>query len=552
MRISPVTGLLSIFALMIVGLIAGLSAIGSGSSQLANTYFALETASSTPFVTSDPSRNTYEDGSKRTNELRATSTNDVADVPDDDDHDIQIVAAPVPRPETTPTTTVSPPVPTTTAVTSVQANDSAPRVLIPTPVPAPTGSGSEGTTVVQPRVVSEKRSERAESEQSKERIRDIGSSLREFQREIKRVENVVRERVTREVETAIQTAELSSTKRDVTPTRPFDIEERQKRIQELTSKISQDVRSAIVVGAGGSESQTLQPVLRSSLDEIRLLIRADTGVDVDLSPSARTVLDVVDENTSQVAKVRNELFSREGLDLYADNDKDGISDYDERHIYKTDPLSAYTAGSSLTDGERVLLGFNPLSDDFSKVPVESPRVAGEVVENVYEVHSISVALSAVAPDEVRVVNESSDVSEAQVPVFTEAVTFTGRALPNSFVTLYVFSTPVVVTVKADASGAWSYTLETELEDGNHELYVATVDAGGRILAKSPSVPFVKRAEAAEFTPLLIPETPDVTPLSLLRENFTLIGVVAFIVFALIALIILGVLRSGPKEPTLAR
>lgn len=549
MRISPVTGLLSIFALMVVGLIAGLSTIGSGSSQLANTYVALETGSSIPLITSDPSRNTFEDGSKRTYELRATSTTESTKVSDEDD--IKIVAAPVPRPETTPTTTISPPVEATT-MTPVQANDSAPRLLIPSPTPVSTGSASEGSPVVQPPVTPDSRTVRVEAEQSKERIRDIGSSLREFQREIKRVENAVRERVTKEVETAIQTAELSSTKREVATTRPFDIEERRKKIQELTSKISQDVRSAIVVGESASESQALQPVLRSSLDEIRLLIRADTGVDVDLSPSARTVLDVVDENTSQVEKARDELFSREGLDLYADNDKDGISDYDERHIYKTDPQNAYTAGSSLTDGERVLLGFNPLSEDFSKVPVESPRVAGAVVENIFEVHAISVALSQLPVDTVQNESDISEISEAQVPVFKEAVTFAGRALPNSFVTLYIFSTPVVVTVKADASGAWSYTLETELEDGAHELYVATVDAGGRILAKSPSVPFVKRAEAAEFTPLLIPETPDVTPLSLLRENFTLVGIVAFIVFALIALIILGVLRSGPKEQTLAR
>jgi hypothetical protein len=129
---------------------------------------------------------------------------------------------------------------------------------------------------------------------------------------------------------------------------------------------------------------------------------------------------------------------------------------------------------------------------------------------VFEVHSINIALKPLEPQSQGPVSEGGAAAEvSDIPAFKEEITFTGRALPNSFVTLYVFSTPVVVTVKADASGAWSYTLDSELEDGNHELYVATVDAGGRILARSPAIPFIKRAEAAEFTPLLIPETPDI-------------------------------------------
>jgi hypothetical protein len=71
----------------------------------------------------------------------------------------------------------------------------------------------------------------------------------------------------------------------------------------------------------------------------------------------------------------------------------------------------------------------------------------------------------------------------------------GRALPNSFVTLYIFSTPVVITVKTDAGGNWNYIFDKTLENGSHEMYVGITDNEGRIVAKSNPISFVKTAEA---------------------------------------------------------
>lgn len=551
MKPAPLLGILSLFALLCVGLIGGVTSLTNGDALTANTYYSgnsTTTDSTTPSL-DGPRRNT-DGGEKGDGPPQSSDDEEEVATTTIDLNNIQL-------PEWYVPIVITPPTTSTTSVgaggsqPSVQPNDSAPRVLVTQPTPivdvAPTPVTQTDTTTNTEKNETDVERE-IETERSQEMIRDIGASLRQFQREVRRVENAVKERVTREVENAFQKAEVASQKEQI-PTRTFNIEDRQRKIQQLTSKLSQDVRPTISSGGAPAESDGgLQPVLRSSLEEIRLLIKADTGVDVDLSPSARTILDVVSENTEQVSRAREELLGRGGLDLYGDADRDGISNYDEENIYKTDPLDAFTSNSSLTDGERVLLGFNVLSDGSEQVAVESPKVSGEVVENVFEVHTINVALKPfdTAP-------EAMEVPEniPALPAFKEEITFSGRALPNSFVTLYVFSTPVVVTVKADASGAWSYTLDTELEDGAHELYVATVDAGGRILAKSPAVPFIKRAEAAEFTPLLIPETPDVTPLSLLQSNLTLVGIVAFIVFALIALIILGVLRSGPKDPTLA-
>src|SRR5690606_9218401 len=71
----------------------------------------------------------------------------------------------------------------------------------------------------------------------------------------------------------------------------------------------------------------------------------------------------------------------------------------------------------------------------------------------------------------------------------------GVALPNSYVTLYIFSTPTIITVKTDDTGAFVYMFEKELSDGAHEVYVAITDNTGSVIAHSEPFGFVKEAEA---------------------------------------------------------
>lgn len=58
---------------------------------------------------------------------------------------------------------------------------------------------------------------------------------------------------------------------------------------------------------------------------------------------------------------------------HADDDNDGLSNYEEIHIYKTDPLVADTSGDGIFDGEAVALGLNPLSNYSSLVNIIHTR-----------------------------------------------------------------------------------------------------------------------------------------------------------------------------------
>ncbi len=235
---------------------------------------------------------------------------------------------------------------------------------------------------------------------------------------------------------------------------------------------------------------------------------------------------------------RSETLIREriGEARFDDDDKDGVSNYDEVNLYTTDPFSGDTDNDGFTDGAEIAGGYNPI--DASReayITYESPKDAGVTREDILTVESIT-KLSL--DDSVK--NERAHIS--------------GKALPHSFVTLYIFSTPIVVTVRTDANGAWSYIFDKELEDGTHEVYAGMTDNAGRIVAKSAPLTFVKTAEA--FTP--IDEKQSSAQVTTPSAPSLMDGRVAFVIGSLaivglgLVLILLGLhVRPKMTEPVLA-
>jgi hypothetical protein len=211
----------------------------------------------------------------------------------------------------------------------------------------------------------------------------------------------------------------------------------------------------------------------------------------------------------------------------------------------------------LTDGERILLGLDALSTSPKQVPVESPLSSGQETQYLFEVKDISfrekpqeVAPAAPSPSPSVATSSATTATSSPVDASTSAkeLVISGRALPNSFITLYIFSTPIVVTVKTDANGKWSYTLDKTLEDGDHTLYVAMVDNSGRIIAKSKPIVFTQTAEAASFVPLVVPETAAQGPLDSIKGYLFAAGAFAGLLFFAIALVTVGVWRAGRMQP----
>ena len=164
----------------------------------------------------------------------------------------------------------------------------------------------------------------------------------------------------------------------------------------------------------------------------------------------------------------------------ADPDNDGINN-NEEFRYNTNPLNPDTDGDGYIDGDEIRNRFNPLKyspgDGSDKIIFENPKEKGEVKNNLYKITNI---------ESVNINNENK-------------IKLTGKGLPNSFITIYVYSSlPIILTVKTDENGDWSYILDKQLDDGDHEVYVAITDNTGKITAKSEPLPFVNVAGAVSL------------------------------------------------------
>ncbi|MBI2052643.1 MAG: hypothetical protein HYT34_00130 [Candidatus Ryanbacteria bacterium] len=236
------------------------------------------------------------------------------------------------------------------------------------------------------------------------------------------------------------------------------------------------------------------------------------------------------EEKEEVTKeeVINILLERLPEDSEKDTDHDGISDYDEVKIYATDPKKIDSNGDGVDDITSLLIGKNPQSAVSQMISYESPREAGPIEQKLFSIEKI----------EVTKVEKTKDGKEK-----AKEIVFRGKAPPNSIVTIYIFSTPIIVTVKADENGEWSYTATKDLPDGQHEIYVAVTNSEGKIVAKSDPVPFVKEAAAIEIGKTSFPITTADEKPSFFETKYLYLGA-GFLLLALVA----GIISMGSRAP----
>jgi hypothetical protein len=90
----------------------------------------------------------------------------------------------------------------------------------------------------------------------------------------------------------------------------------------------------------------------------------------------------------------------------------------------------------------------------------------------------------------------SKIENVEVEKDKVVIKLQGKSLPNSYITLIIHSNPIVVTVKTDSNGLWTYNLERPLSPGKHTTYVALVNPEGNRIRSEIKEFFISTTFAA--------------------------------------------------------
>src|SRR3989344_2572819 len=148
-----------------------------------------------------------------------------------------------------------------------------------------------------------------------------------------------------------------------------------ERIEAEKRRILEEARRAMM--SEQATTTTIAPHIIDKLAELR-----------ERRPT--TTPEIIQEKMQKIAERREAVSPLVRLD----GDKDGISDYDEEFIYKTDPQNLDTDGDGYSDGSEILGGYDPLDPDIQgRIAYEDPRERGEIQKDFFAV----AAITPVAP-----------------------------------------------------------------------------------------------------------------------------------------------------------
>jgi hypothetical protein len=304
----------------------------------------------------------------------------------------------------------------------------------------------------------------------------------------------------------------------------------QAELDQLFTQLSIAVQSndpVLIAAAETNISQYQSVILRELLANDEQWFIAD-----DIARELQAALETMQASVIAFEDVRRE---RSESDSAVDTDGDGVSDVDEVTLFNTDPTLVDTDNDGFTAGAEIIRGFNP-TDASAEAAI------------VYESPKTTIGVPRIPELKIDSVTPLIDVSAvADEP--TIKTTVRGRALPNSFVTLYLFSTPTIVTVRTNATGVFEYTFERELEDGEHQVFVALTDNTGAILAQTDPFRFVKEAEAFTVveTPVTVSEPVLLTSQDDTSSVTTVLGVSLLAIGVLLLLLGLSLKLNSPHR-----
>lgn len=289
----------------------------------------------------------------------------------------------------------------------------------------------------------------------------------------------------------------------------------QQKLNELTQEITtQQIKS--------------QNEIQEKVEEINKLV-SESSSQEEAKNFKKKLEETINESLQKnalLAEEKKKIEESKQTFLAKDSDDDGITDKEELRL-GTDPFNSDTDQDGFFDGSEISLGTDPLTvSPADKIQYQTPIDSKPSVSDLYEVRKVEIIVS----------------KETQKKVLK----IQGKAPPHTFVTIYIYSLPIIVVAKADAEGNWEYILDKSLADGRHSVYAAVTNTKGEIEKSSAPFDFVKTEDKIVEILALQKETTE-SPAESFHRIFIVMIITTILTAIVFVLIILGIyIRKNAK------
>lgn len=343
-----------------------------------------------------------------------------------------------------------------------------------------------------------------EKEEKETKIQFIQQELREIQKAKEKLLEAEKKKIKAIEEAKKRRLEVQQKEKEKIEKELTLEKEKLKKIKEEKEKIKREIIKEVVEPVELIEEKVPQPE-KTKISEIK--------------KSAEKKISDLLEDLERTVKEKEEIKIERKEILVKDSDGDGLSDEFEVLI-GTDLSNPDSDGDGFLDGAEYQLGYDPLNPGAAdKIVYSDARKAKPKKTEIYYVERVTTVT---------------------LPTGQLGIKIEGKGLPNSFVTIYIYS-PIIMVTKTDSNGNWSIVLDKPLADGTHEVYTTVTNNHGEIINSSEPFVFEKSGErivAITVSGFLSPKV--ISPIESYKINFIILTLALIILAIGIALIIIGI------------
>jgi len=348
----------------------------------------------------------------------------------------------------------------------------------------------------------EKKSQEAKIQETQEKLQEISQKV--FPKSLEKTKKIIQEEKNQKIQEHQKTLQKIEKEIEILKER---LDQAKKEKTKVIHQIEEDIEKVVVP-------------ISEKIEKKKLVEEKVSKVKKEVSHHLSRLEEIIEKKEKERLKKMEEILK--------DTDQDGLPDKEEIRL-GTDPLIADSDGDGYLDGIEIKTGFDPLDPSpADKIVYQTPEKTEAPISEKYKIEKVE-----------RVILKGN----------REGLKIIGKGVPNTFVTIYVYSSePLILVTKTDEMGNFVYILDKPLSEGPHRIYVAITNNKGEIVERSEAFHFIKTPTAiAAVLPPVLSESQILSPTQSLQKAFTLF-VISLIILGLgIAFLIIGLVTRKKRS-----